>query len=70
MEIMHKKAIIKLDKEERDNLINTTLLLEKMRSEVDCKECPFKERCDNVSKNECLLYALSRDLNYINKNCE
>ena len=70
MEIIQKKVVVKLNQEERDSLINTTLLLEEMRSKVDCSECPFKERCDKVSQNECLLYVLSRDLNNINKNCE
>ena len=70
MEIIQKKVVIKLDKEERDNLVNVILLLEEMRKKVDCDECPFKERCDKVSQSECLLYTLIRDLNYINKNCE
>lgn len=70
MEIIQKKVIFKLDKEERDNLVNATLLLEEMRSKVDCDECPFKERCDKVSESECLLYTLSRDLKYINNNCD
>lgn len=70
MEIIQKKVVIKLDKEERDNLVNTMLLLEKMRSGVDCVECPFKERCDKVSESECLLYTLTQNINYINKNCE
>lgn len=70
MEIIQRKVTIKLDREERDNLINATLLLEAMRSKVDCDECPFKEHCDKVCKDECLLYALSRDLKYINNNCD
>ena len=70
MEIIQRKVTIKLDQEERDNLVNATLLLEEMRSKVDCDECPFKEHCDKVSRDECLLYALSRDLKYINNNCE
>ena len=70
MEIIEKKVVFKLDKEERDNLINTIALLEAMRSKVDCDECPFKQRCDNASKDMCLLYELSRDLKYINNNCE
>ena len=70
MEIIQKKVVIKLDKEERDNLVNATLLLEEIRNKVDCSECPFKERCDKVSESECLLYTLSRDLKYINNNCE
>jgi hypothetical protein len=70
MEIIEKKIIVKLDKEERDNLVNTIALIEAMRSKVDCDECPFKERCDHVSKDLCLLYILARDLNYINNNCE
>lgn len=70
MEIIQKKVIFKLDKEERDNLVNATLLLEEMRSKVDCDECPFKERCDKISESECLLYTLSRDLKYINNNCD
>lgn len=70
MEIIQKKVVVKLNKDERDNLVNTILLLEEVRKQVDCDECPFKERCDKVSESECLLYTLSRDLNYINKNCE
>ena len=70
MEIIQKKVIFKLDKEERDNLVNTITLLENMRNEVNCDECPFKERCDKVSESECLLYTLHRDLKYINNNCE
>jgi hypothetical protein len=70
MEIIEKKIVFKLDKEERDNLVNATALIEEMRSKVDCDECPFKQRCDKVSKDMCLLYELSRDLKYINNNCE
>lgn len=70
MEIIQKKVVFKLDKEERDNLVNTITLIEEMRAKVDCEECPFKERCDKVSKDECLLYAMTRDLKYINNNCD
>ena len=70
MEIIQKKVVVKLDKEERDNLINTITLIEEMRSKVDCEECPFKERCDIISKDECLLYTMARDLKYINNNCD
>ena len=70
MEIIQRKVGIKLDKEERDNLINTMNLMEEIRSKVDCEECPFKERCDMVSKDECLLYILARDLKYINNDCD
>jgi hypothetical protein len=62
--------VFKLDKEERDNLVNTITLIEEMRSKVDCSECPFKERCDKASKDLCLLYTIERDLKYINNNCE
>ena len=70
MEIIEKKVVFKLDQEERDNLVNATALIEEMRSKVDCDGCPFKQRCDNASKDMCLLYELSRDLKYINNNCE
>jgi hypothetical protein len=70
MEIIQKKVIFKLNKEERDNLVNTITLLEEMRNSVNCDECPFKERCDKVSESECLLYTIRRDLTYINNNCE
>lgn len=73
MEIIQKKVVIKLDKEERDNLVNTITLMGQIHdacSGKNCSECPFSERCDVVSDIECLLYTLARDLNYINKNCE
>lgn len=70
MEIVQKAISVKLNKEERDSFVNTILLLEEMRCKVDCEECPFKERCDQVSKDECLLYLLARDLKYVNNNCD
>ena len=70
MEIIQKKIIFKLNKEERDNLINATLLLEEMRNTVNCDECPFKKRCDKISESECLLYTLAKELKYINDNCD
>ena len=70
MEFIEKKVVVKLDQEERNNFINTITMLEEMRSKVDCNECPFKERCDTLSQSECLLYTLSRDLKYINNNCD
>jgi hypothetical protein len=71
MEITRKKVVVvKLDQEEREPLIATILLLEELYNKVHCVECPFKERCNTVSKDGCLLYALSRDLKYINNNCD
>ncbi len=70
MEIKNQTVKVVLDKEERDNMVNTISLLEEMRSKINCEECPFKERCDKVSQSECLLYILSRDLKYINNNCD
>lgn len=70
MEIKNKAIMIKLDKEERDNLVNTVTLLYKMREEMPCDDCPFMERCNEVSNSECLLYLLARDLKYINNKCE
>lgn len=70
MEIVQKAISIKLNKEERDNLINAITLIEEMRNRVDCDECPFKERCDTLSKSECLLYTLQRDLRYVNNKCD
>lgn len=70
MEIKNKAVAVKISKEERDNMVNTITLLEDMRTEMPCDECPFRERCDQVSESECLLYLLSRDLKYINNHCE
>ena len=70
MEIKNQTVKIVLDKEERDHMVNTISLLEEMRSKIICEECPFKERCDKVSEDTCLLYLLPRDLKYINNNCD
>ena len=70
MEIIQKKVVIKLDQEERDSLVNATTLIEEMRAKVDCDECPFRERCDIISKDECLLYSLAQNIKYINNNCD
>lgn len=70
MEIIQKKVVVKLDKEERDSLVNAITLIETMRSKVDCDECPFKQRCDKVSNSECLLYSVEQHIKYINNECE
>ena len=70
MEIIEKKVVIKLDQEERESLINTITLLEDIRTNIPCEECPFKKRCDMVSQSECLLFLLARDLKYINNLCD
>ena len=70
MEVKQAKVVVKLDKEERDHMLNTITLLEDMRVKMPCDECPFRERCDQVSDSNCLLYLLSRDLKYINNHCE
>lgn len=70
MEIKQAKVVIKLDKEEKASIITTMALLEKMRTNVDCSECPFKERCDDISDSQCLLYLLIRDLKYVSDKCE
>lgn len=70
MEIIQKKVTIKLDQDERNSFVHTVVLLENMRNQVNCDECPFKERCDKVSESECLLNTLIRDLKYINNNCD
>ena len=73
MEIIEKKIAIKLDQEERDNLINTISLIERIHdacSGKNCSDCPFAERCDDVSNIDCLLYTMTRDLKYINNNCD
>jgi hypothetical protein len=70
MEIIQKRITIKLDKEERDNMIDTISLLEEMRSKVSCDDCPFTGACGLVSGDACLLYTLARDLKHINNNCD
>jgi hypothetical protein len=69
MEIIQNKVQVKLDKEERDSLIATMGLLEKMVFEMPCTECPFEERCNHRHKDHCLLRTLEEDLRYINNIC-
>jgi hypothetical protein len=73
MEIVHKAISVKLDKEERDNLVNTIQLMEQIHDACNgknCSDCPFVERCDEVSDTDCLLYTMTRDLKYINNHCD
>ena len=70
MEIINNKIAVQLNREERDNMVDTITLLERMRQDISCEGCPFEERCDQVSQSECLLYLLARDLKYINNNCK
>jgi hypothetical protein len=73
MEIIQNKIVVKLDQEEREHLINAIVLIEQMHdacSGKNCSECPFADRCDDVSDIECLLYTMARDLKYINNNCD
>lgn len=68
-----EKVIIKLDEEERNNLLETVALIEQIHdncSGANCSACPFKTRCDDVSNIDCLLYTMARDLKYINDNCD
>jgi hypothetical protein len=73
MEIIEKKIVVKLDKEERDTLINAIALIEQIHDACNgknCSDCPFVERCDEVSDSDCLLYTMTRDLKYINNHCD
>lgn len=72
MEIIEKKIAIKLDKEERESLINTINLLDRMNSRLraNCDSCPFYEICQKHSDELCFFYMVARDLKYINNNCD
>ena len=73
MEIIQNKIVVKLDKEERNNLINTISLIERMCDifgNIECCSCPFKSRCDKRSEDICLLHFIKDDLKYINNNCD
>ena len=73
MEIIENKIIIKLDKEERDNLIDTISFVEQMCNtleNIECCSCPFKSRCDKRSEDICFLHLIKDDLKYINNHCD
>lgn len=73
MEIINKKVIVKLSKEEREHLTATIDLLNEMEEEVPmpCEDnCPFKDQCDRNSDMNCLLRDVKADLIYINNNCD
>lgn len=73
MEIIEKKVVIKLDKEERDTLISAIKLIERMNSKSSpiCGErCPFKTACDERSNSTCYFEMVAQDLKYINNNCD
>ena len=73
MKIIESKTVVKLDKEERDNLIETISFFEQMDStfqNIECCICPFKLRCDERSKDICLLNIIQHDLIYIKNNCD
>jgi hypothetical protein len=70
MEIIQNKIVVKLDKEERDNLIATIGLLDNMERTVPCDGCPFQEQCNRESDTNCLIRTIKQDLIYINNNCD
>ena len=72
MEMIEKK-VVKLDEEERENLINTIKLMERIEqgARFICGEnCPFKAVCDNRSDLYCFFEMMVKDLKYINNNCD
>lgn len=73
MEIINNKVAVKLDKEERENLLETISFFERMSDafqNVECCTCPFQFKCDIRSKDICFLHIMKDDLKYINNNCD
>jgi hypothetical protein len=72
MEIVEKKIVVKLDKEERDTLISAISLMKTMGDELGnlCSNCPFKVACDDRSDTICFFDMVADDLKYINNNCD
>ena len=71
MEIIQNKIVVKLDKEERDNLIETIDLLKNMTCNITCDiRCPFRQKCDECSPSQCWLEKIIKDLTYINNYCD
>lgn len=73
MEIINNKIAVKLDKEEKDNLLEIISFFEGLSDafqNVECCSCPFKSRCDERSEDICLLHFIKDDLKYINNNCD